>query len=547
MEIHQLHPTMHSATTATGSDDTDYAGLPSFSRLAPTYPSNLSSEDTSNSYSGDNRSANPSLKSIPFTANPLRRRTLSDALTPHVHVPIQSSLMHNTHTEQLHPASHVRRTGSFADFGPLDLKYLQNKQAMQQQQSILKPNFKLMHASYPGDSNGDVAYEAGTVFYFDEDDEDRVGARAAEFVDMGGASKRTPSFDGNSSGESNTWVGSFTDQLFTQPSSLSSRNYTLRNSFDDKWKSPTGNMPIGTILNLQGDEGNAIERDYAVGKTIISPSFSEIHAPANVSAGTHATSPMVSPSARSAFEARLPSNSAQNGSLSNRLDPRGMGGWMHNDATGFKLPPTFSTDTSQHRGGDATFENSPRPNRSPPRTFSNASESSPLFLPHQVESKNIWGAPDLNMGISVFTATDATHTNRSSLRNEGLGSKDAARLVPSVLLRRNASFDYSAERTAKSTRIATGNTMQHTTAAAVAPLAASKTKLNPLVSPFEYHPSSETSTWSQYSRASTQSSQYASNQSSHNSSSNNLRRYLFDYQISCIKSKLLQHTHTTDN
>ncbi|KAJ3230451.1 hypothetical protein HDU78_008313 [Chytriomyces hyalinus] len=419
--------------------------------------------------------------------------------------------MHNTHTEQLPPASHVRRTGSLADFGPL--KHFQNKHAMQPQHSRLKPNFKLMHACYPGDSSGDVADEAGTVFYFDEDDEDRVGAREAEFVDTGSASKRTPSFDGTSSGESNIWVGSFTDQLFTQPSSLSSRNYTLRNSFDDKWKSPTGNMSIGTILNLQGDEGNATGRDNAVGKTLISPSFSEIQAPANVrsnSARMHAMSPMISPSPRSTFEARLPSNSAQNGNSSNRLDPRGMGNWMQSDAAGFKLPPTFSMDASQHHGGDATFENSPRQNRSPPRAFSNASESSPLFLPHQADLKNIWGAPDLNMGVSVFTATDANYTNR---RNDGLGGKDAARLVPSVLLRRNASFDYGAERTAKNSRIATGNTMQHTTAA-VAPLAASKTKLNPLVSPFEYHPSSETSTWSQYSHASTQSSQYASNQSS---------------------------------
>ncbi|TPX66924.1 hypothetical protein CcCBS67573_g07658 [Chytriomyces confervae] len=497
---------MHSATSATGSDDTDYADLPSFTRLALTHPSNLSSEETSNSYSGDKRSANPSLQPIPFTANPLRRRTLSDALPPHVHVPIQNSLMHNIHTEPLHPASHVRRTGSLADFGPLDLKHLKNKHVMQQQQSRLKPNFKLMHACYPGDSSGDVADEAGTVFYFDEDDEDRVGERAAEFVDTGGASKRTPSFDGTSSGESNTWVGSFTDQ----PSSLSSRNYTLRNSFDDKWKSPTGIMSIG-ILNLQGDEGNAVGRDDGVGKTLISPSFSEIQAPANVrsnSARMHATSPMISPCPRSTFEARLPSNSAQNGNSSNRLDPRGMG-WMQHDAGGFKLPPTFSMDTSQHRGGDA---NSPGQNRSPSRAFSNASESSPLFLPHQADSKNIWGAPDLNMGVSVFTPTDANHANR---RNDGLANKDAARLVPSVLLRRNASFDHGAERTAKSTLIATGDTIQHTTAAAaVAPLAASKTKLNPLVSPFEYHPSSETSTWSQYSHASTQSSHYASNQSS---------------------------------
>ncbi|KAJ3229180.1 hypothetical protein HDU78_009193 [Chytriomyces hyalinus] len=507
---------MHSATSATGSDDTDYADLPSFTRLAQTHPSNLFSEETSNSYSGDNRLANPSLQPIPFTANPLRRRTLSDALAPHVHVPIQNSLMHNIHTEPLHPAIHVRRTGSLADLGPLDLKHFKNKHVTQQQPSRLKPNFKLMHACYPGDSSGDVADEAGTVFYFDEDDEDRVGAREAEFVDTGGASKRAPSFDGTSSGESNTWVGSFTDQLFTQPSSLSSRNYTLRNSFDDKWKSPTGIMSIG-ILNLRGDEGNAIGRDNAVGKTLISPSFSEIQAPANVRsncARMYATSPMISPCSRSTFEAWLPSNSAQNGSSSNRLDPRGMG-WMQHDAGGFKLPPTFSMDTSQHRGGDATFENSPRQNQSPSRAFSNASESSPLFLPHQADSKNIWGAPDLNMGVSVFTATDAIHANR---RNDGLANKDAARLVPSVLLRRNASFDHGAERTAKSTLIATGDTMQHTTAAAVAPLAASKTKLNPLVSPFEYHPSSETSTWSQYSHASTQSSHYASNQSSQNTS-----------------------------
>ncbi|KAI8828250.1 hypothetical protein BJ741DRAFT_426852 [Chytriomyces cf. hyalinus JEL632] len=546
MEIHQLHPTMHSATPATGSDDTDYADLPSFTRLALTHPSNLSSEDTFNLYTGNNRSANPSLQSIPFTGIPLRRRTLSDALTPHVHVPIQNSLMHNTHTEQLHPASHVRRTGSLADFGSLDLKHFQNKQAMQQQQSRLKPNFKLMHACYPGDSSGDVADEAGTVFYFDEDDEDS-GARAAEFVDNTGASGRTPSFDGTSSGESNTWVGSFTDQLFTQPSSLSSRNYTLRNSFDDKWKSPTGNMPIGTILNLQGDEGIAIGRDYAVGKMLISPSFSEIHALANVrsnSARMHATSPMISPSPRSTFEARLPSNSAQIGNSSNRLDPRGMGGWMQNDAAaGFKLPPTFSMDTGQHRGGDATFENSPRPNRSPPRAFSSASESSPMFIPHQADSKNIWGAPDLNMGVSVFTATDANHANR---RNDGLGSKDAGRLVPSALLRRNASFDYATERTTRNSRIATGNPMQHTTAAAVAPLSASK--LNPLVSPFEYHPSSETSEWSQYSQTSMQSGQHPSNQSSHNNNSSSyLRRYLSDYLISCITSKLLQQTHITEN
>ncbi|KAJ3394287.1 hypothetical protein HDU84_009042 [Entophlyctis sp. JEL0112] len=89
--------------------------------------------------------------------------------------------------------------------------------------------------------------------------------------------------------------------------------------------------------------------------------------------------------------------------------------------------------------------------------------SSPLFLPSAESSKNIWGAPNLNLGGSVFKPTigDQNSTNQ-----------DALRLVPSELLKRNGPF--------------APESLQQQQPSMTRPVS-QKTKLNPHSVPFEYN------------------------------------------------------------
>ncbi|KAI8612825.1 hypothetical protein BC830DRAFT_529272 [Chytriomyces sp. MP71] len=109
-----------------------------------------------------------------------------------------------------------------------------------------------------------------------------------------------------------------------------------------------------------------------------------------------------------------------------------------------------------------------------PRPF--VADSSPLLLPNS-EAKNIWGAPDVNIGVSVFR--NNVGSDQRVAKQELTVAGDAGRLVPSELLRRNLSFDHGASK-----EFSESNSRSFSTVSLSGNGNSSK-KLNPLVSPFE--------------------------------------------------------------
>ncbi|KAI9351449.1 hypothetical protein BDR26DRAFT_428842 [Obelidium mucronatum] len=230
-------------------------------------------------------------------------------------------------------------------------------------------------------NNIDAGDEAGTLFNFDEENYVSEGHGAAE------RDKRTFSIDGSleSSSDVYTWVGSFSDQQ---------GNYSTRNSIDTKWRSPSHAANVG--MGIRSPPINFVapaSNDYVSSsdhRPQASPSMNGYSASIG-RRGVNA-SPGVSP---------FPRTSVDIGRFGN------IGLNTRSSDSGFKLPPAIEN----HHSHLLPTEQSPStlsPHVLPP------ANASPLFLPGS-DPKNIWGAPDMNIGVSLFR--DGTGCKRKKIIN----------------------------------------------------------------------------------------------------------------------------------
>ncbi|KAJ3031179.1 UNVERIFIED_CONTAM: hypothetical protein HDU68_006050 [Siphonaria sp. JEL0065] len=328
-----------------------------------------------------------------------------------------------------------------------------------------------------GNGNTEILDEAGTLFNFDEEnygfeaDQDVIRVVAAEFSDR---DKRTSSFDGSveSSSDAFTWTNSFSDRP---------ANPSTRNSMDSKWTSPgyaLGNHGLGSLRSppvnhlARTHTSDFVGNDYS-SRPQISPSFTGYGAP-NGRAGVN-VSPRISPFPRTSVDIGRYGVIGTNGRSSAIGD------------SGFKLPPSIENHHhSKLLGNDLAHDNSPI-GISPHIQIAKDSTASPLFLPNS-DSKNIWGAPDMSIGVSLFKVPKETTKSAQF---------DASRLVPSELLRRNPSFENSGNYAAGYGRVkASTVSSAQLTAATFNSRTSQNTfggnglsggkKLNPLVSPFAF-------------------------------------------------------------
>ncbi|KAJ3062708.1 Zinc finger, CCHC domain-containing protein [Podochytrium sp. JEL0797] len=379
-------------------------------------------------------------------------------------------------------------------------------------------------------SSTDFVDEAATLFHFDEenhlDDTDHrvldsssgigrvqngTGSDGSEVV----YSKRSSSsMDGSmeSSSDAYTWIGSYSDQIHS----------ATRSSIDSKWKSPTSVLGIHTISGhppLLSPHSNFAEPHPTEPsfRPHISPSFSSVTGvvpPPPPSTGGGAggrrsvnASPGVVSFQRTSVDAL---HSGRFGSIgtNGRAD------------SGFKLPPAIDGYYTPLVPGDLPRDKSPLSAISPHQAYSKDAKASPLFLPSSSDTnKNIWGAPDMNIGVSVFrtdpttTSTTTTPTQHPSIKpssNYTPSTSSSRPLAPSELLRRNVSFERSSayfgpastqprfksvtttyqpdDRVSPSYHHAsfpTPSATYPTTITTTTTTAPIKTKLNPLVSAFE--------------------------------------------------------------
>ncbi|KAJ3120202.1 hypothetical protein HK100_012897 [Physocladia obscura] len=330
------------------------------------------------------------------------------------------------------------------------------------------PHNHMRQLNHHESSSGD---EAGTLFNFDEDT-DITSSNPGRISNQ---NLRSSSLDGSveSASDAYTWVGSFDQNGITT---------AVKNSF---WRTP----------------GHAIDSALASGKaSLLSPpvagnylseySTSEVSPAFSGGGGTGAAIVMpagvgsvgrrgVNASPNNSQHIFHPRNSAGDVMMTTaRFGSIGVNSRnIQNNAevSGFNLPPALE---------NANLIKAP----TSPRIF--PKEHSPLFLPNSSDSaKNIWGAPNISIGVSLLKSTTPS--------TESLKNYDPSRLVPSELLNSSNIHNnnvmpqqfFTLATTTPTTKIATATTIATENTASFNKKPQLKTKLNPLSAPFEFYPS----------------------------------------------------------